>query len=400
MNTSSVNCNPTQGKTENLSTRSGLISVILTGDLVLDVDNCDHYLSGIAAQTRAADLTIGHLEVPHTNRGIEMEGDIPAPGADPKNLEALQGAGFDLLSLAGNHMADRGRVGILDTANKLDELGIGYCGAGDDLAAARRPVRKTVGGFTVSLLSYNCIGPQTGWAKQDGPKNGRSGCAYLPMKTKDGGAVTPLSDITGPTQNALDILANDLDQLRSYADYRSDLIIVALHKGIVHTPAIVADYERATAKAAIDAGADIVIGHHAHIIRGIEFYKGKPIFHGLGNGCVVTNALSPGQDHAARADWVERRKEMFGFEPDPAYTLAPFHPQAVNAMLGKITISKAGDIKTGIVPVHIEAPGRPVIANEKQAKMICDYLEKITRDAGLAPIKTRQSERMIEVLPA
>jgi hypothetical protein len=132
------------------------------------------------------------------------------------------------------------------------------------------------------------------------------------------------------TDEALRQLGDDIAAARR----NGDLVIVALHKGIVHTPAVLAPYERPLAAAALAAGADIVVGHHAHILRGIEVSDGRPVFHGLGNACVVTHALAPGQDHPARAAWVERRRERFGFEPDPRYTLAPFHPEAVHGALG------------------------------------------------------------------
>jgi hypothetical protein len=140
------------------------------------------------------------------------------------------------------------------------------------------------------------------------------------------------------------------------------------------------------AHAAIEAGAAAVIGHHAHIIRGMEIYRGKPIFHGLGNGCVVTRALSPRQDHPARAAWAIKRKELFGFEPDPEYWLAPFHPEAVNALLGRVRWHDDGRIEAGFVPVHVEAPGRPVIADEAQASAITAYMTRITLAAGLPPL--------------
>ncbi len=162
-----------------------------------------------------------------------------------------------------------------------------------------------------------------------------------------------------------------------------DFVIVALHKGLVHVPARLAPYERPVAHAAIDAGAQVVISHHAHLIRGMEFHRGRPIFHGLGNGCVVTRALSPGQKDPARESWVQRRKQLFGFEPDPAYWLAPFHPDAVNAMLGRLKWHDDGRIEAGYVPLHVDAPGLPVVAEAADAQAPTDYMANITRDAGL-----------------
>ena len=163
----------------------------------------------------------------------------------------------------------------------------------------------------------------------------------------------------------------------------------------MHTPATLAPYERPISHAAIDAGADIVLGHHAHIVKGIETYRGKPIFHGLGNGCVVTRALSPDQDHPARREWAARRKVLFGFEPDPAYSLAPFHPEAVNAFLGRVLVHDDGQIEAGLVPVHIEAPGRPVVVNGSRGREIADYVERITMAGGLPAIRLESRDDMM-----
>lgn len=355
----------------------GTISIVLAGDLVLDEPEGPYWLAGIAPALAAADLAVGHLEVPHTARGSELQGDVPAPGAPPENVAAIAGAGFHMLSLAGNHMADCGAEGIADTLALLDAAGLKGTGAGLTLAQARVPVVEERSGMKIGLLSYNCVGPEMSWATAD-----RAGCAYLRIETADGAPIAPAANLERVTDDALSILEADIAALRQKADF----VMVALHKGIVHTPARLAPYERAISHAAIDAGADVVIGHHAHIVRGIEFHRGKPIFHGLGNGCVVTSALSPAQDHPARAAWAQRRKTMFGFEPDPAYTLAPFHPEAINAMLGRLTLHADGRVDAGVVPVDVLAPGWPVLAQGERKNAVARYIEQITVAAGLPPI--------------
>ena len=264
----------------------GELMILLGGDLVLDVEDPDHWLSGIAPAVRAADIAIGHLEVPHTRRGTELAGDVPAPPAAPEHLDALARAGFTAVTLAGNHIADAGPAGIEDTIARLDALGIAHAGAGPTLAAARAPAILECRGRRVALLSYNCVGPEAAWARPD-----RAGCNYLRIATADGAPVAPMAAFTDVTEEALWRLTDDIVAARGAAD----TVIVALHKGIVHTPAVLAPYEQALATAALAAGADIVVGHHAHILRGIEVNRGRPVFHGLGNACVVTRALDPAQ---------------------------------------------------------------------------------------------------------
>ena len=209
----------------------------------------------------------------------------------------------------------------------------------------------------------------------------RAGCNYLRVRRPTAAPWRPRRAARRSRRRRSCSSREDIAAARATAG----LVIVALHKGIVHTPARLAPYERALAAAAVDAGADIVVGHHAHIVRGIELYRGRPIFHGLGNGCVVTHALTPAQDHPARAEWARRRRKLFGFEPDPAYALAPFHPEAVNAMLGLRSLARGRHgSRSASIPVYVEPPGRPVLADggraEADRRATC---ERITRAAGL-----------------
>lgn len=362
------------------------LDFILAGDLVLDEPRPDYWLSGIAPLTTAANVAIGHLEVPHTSRCVELRSDVPAPGADPANLAALKRAGFDAVTLAGNHIADCGTPGIVDTRAELTRLGIEHTGAGVNLESARRPALLRRAARRIALLSYNCVGPQAGWATETS-----GGCAYVHVLSSDGAEISPTASLQSPEPQSLARMQEDI----AAACSDGGLVIVALHKGLVHTPARLAPYERPIAWAAIDAGAQVVIGHHAHLIRGMEYYRGKPIFHGLGNGCVVTRALGPDQDNPARAAWVERRKQLFGFEPDPEYWLAPFHPDAVNAMLGRLQWHDDGRIEAGFVPLYVEAPGRPVIADEQRAAATIAYMARITSEAGLPPLSFSVREDMV-----
>ena len=365
------------------------LDIICCGDLVLDEPDPDHWLAGIAPALRAASLAIGHLEVPHTRRGKELSADVPAPGAPPEHLAALSHAGLDAVTLAGNHIADCGAEGIQDTLTALDQNGIAHTGAAMNVALARAPAWLESGGVRVALLSYNCVGPEESWATP-----ARAGCAYIRVAPEGGDAIAPAADLRYPDPDSVGLMAQDVRDARNAG---AEVCIVALHKGIVHVPARLAPYERPLAWAAVDAGADLVIGHHAHILRGFEFYRGRPIFHGLGNGCVVTRALSPDQSHPSRAAWARRRREMFGFEPDPAYTLAPFHPEAVHGLLARVVFDGATLVATGFLPLHFEPPGRPVLATGPAAEAVCNYLVRICQDAGLPRPRLTVTDEMVQI---
>ncbi len=356
------------------------ISMLLVGDLILDEPEPDSFFDFSRHVLLKGDVVVGHVEVPHTARGVEQSSDVPAPPSDPANLEALSRAGFHVATLAGNHMADVGPAGIEDTISKLHSLGIKTTGAGMNILEAREPAIVERKGLKFGFLSYNCVGPREGWASSK-----KAGCAYVRVITHyeldnatPGG---PPSIFTFAEPLTLEAAMEDIKRLRK----KVDILTVALHKGIGHTPAALAMYEGQVAKAAIEAGGDIIVGHHAHILRGIEVYKGKPIFHGLGNFVTVTRALSIGDNPSPeRLAWARRRRELFGFEPDPDYPTYPFHPEAKNAFIAFCDVGKQGLHSAGFIPCWVNPKGQPeVLGPDERGKAVAAYVEQITRKANL-----------------
>src|SRR5262245_18538451 len=133
---------------------SAPLRIMMTGDLVLDEPDADRFFEHTKAMLAKADVVIGHVETPHTDRGVESVGDIPAPASPPENIAALKRAGFHMASLAGNHIHDRGAEGIEDTRALLAKAGIAAAGAGANLAEARRPAVMEAKGRKIALLSY------------------------------------------------------------------------------------------------------------------------------------------------------------------------------------------------------------------------------------------------------
>lgn len=356
------------------------VRILLVGDLILDEPQPDSFFEHARPVFRRADVVIGHVEVPHTTRGVEASSDVPAPPSDPANLLALGRAGFHVATLAGNHIFDAGPNGIEDTVAGLRRQGIQTTGAGRTLAEARQPAIVEREGVSVGVLSYNCVGPKDSWA---GPT--KAGCAYVRVIThyeldhaSPGG---PPRIYTFAEPETLEAMQADIAAL----DARVGVVVVALHKGIGHTPAALAMYERQVAKAAIDAGADIVVGHHAHITRGVEVYRDRPVYHGLGNFVTVTRALNVEANASpARLAWAKRRRELFGFEPDPAYPTYPFHPEAKNAMIAVCDVDATGICRAGFLPCWIHPSGAPEPLGERgRGADVARYIEAITARAGL-----------------
>lgn len=355
------------------------LSLMAVGDLILDMPNADEYFDDVRDTLKEADVLVGHCEVVFTSRKSPFE-DRHAPPCDPGNICALKNAGFNAMTLAGNHIYDSGRTGIEDTLEGLRNRGIATTGAGLNIDEARKPAILERKGVKFGFLSYNCVGPKESWATPD-----KAGCAYVHVLThyeldhaNPGG---PPTIYTFADPKSVKEMVLDIERLRPLCD----VLAVSLHKGLVHAPAKLAMYEQPLCYTAIDSGADVIFGHHAHILKGIEVYKGRPIFHGLGNFVTVTNVLTEeGANNTTRKLWAKRRKELFGFEPDPEYPGYPFHPEARNAIIAKCTVEEGKIVRTSYIPCQINRQAKPQALKSNQAgRQVTGYVERITRGAGL-----------------
>lgn len=361
---------------------TGRIRIALTGDLIVDRPEPDRFFDAVRDVLVAADLTVGQLEVPHATTTDVATADVPAPPADPAHLAAVRRAGFDVLTLAGNHVADAGGAGIRETIAAATEAGMAVTGAGADLAAALEPAVSEVDGTTVGVLSFNCVGPTDSWATSRRPGGAwvRVLTHYEPIGANPGG---PPRVHTWADPESLDRMRDTIRRTAATVD----VLVVALHKGLVHTPVELAAYETEVAHAAIDAGAAAVVAHHAHIAHGIELYRGRPIFHGLGNFVTVTDALTPSSaDVEEQRRWAERRRRLFGFEPDPALpSWYPFHPESRNTLIAVLDVLPDGRVEPALVPCWIDEDARPVPwGGDGGGDAVVRYLRRITRAEGFA----------------
>jgi poly-gamma-glutamate capsule biosynthesis protein CapA/YwtB (metallophosphatase superfamily) len=202
------------------------------------------YLSG-------ADLTLANFENPVIRDSV-YHPDATTFTGDLRLMPVLDQAGIDGVTLGNNHILDAGTTGLDETMGHLDDAGIAYAGAGMDLAQARKPMIFDVGGTKIGVLSYMGV-PNYDWA----------------WATKSAPGTAPL------LQN---LMEQDIKRLRP----KVDLVVVSPHWGIEYMATPEPEQVK-FAHAAVDAGADIFIGGHAHWPKGIEMYRGKPIYYGVGN---------------------------------------------------------------------------------------------------------------------
>ena len=353
--------------------KSKRLSLLAVGDVILGPDP-DFYFQPSKPVLKSADLVMGQLEVPYTTRDAATL----ALGRDPAVLQALVANKFDIVTMAGNHLADAGAIGIEDTLKWLKKHKIAQVGAGMNLAEARKAVVLERDGTRFGFLDYNCVGPKETWATKDKPGN-----AYINIITHyeldhatPGG---PPVIYTWAETSTLNAMVDDVQKLRP----KCDVLIVSFHKGLGHTPVKLAEYEKQVSYAAIDAGADLVLGHHAHILKGVEVYRGKTIFHSLCNfvAWVPSLAAKPGSDPNS---WAARRKELFGFEPDPEYPTYPFHPEAVYTIIAKCVVQDGRIMNTAYLPCIVNKKGQPeVVKHDARGQRVFDYMEKITSAARL-----------------
>lgn len=247
-----------------------------------------------------------------------------------------------------------------------------------NITEAKRSIVIEREGTKFGFLSYNCVGPKETWAAANKP-----GCAYVDILThyeldhaNPGG---PPSIYTFAEPNSLRAMVNDIKQLRPLCD----ILLVSLHKGLVHMPIKLAAYDREVSFAAIDAGADLILGQHAHILKGIEMYKGKAIFHGLCNFVAFLPSLAPKPNQDLHS-WAKRRIELFGFLPDPDYPTYPFHPEAIYTIIAKCKIQKGKIVKTSYLPCLVNKQGQPeVLQRDARGQQVFDYMLKISQGMEL-----------------
>jgi len=328
----------------------------------------EHYASLVRPILAAADIRIANCERQYSARGA-AQARTPHGCQPPAMAEIFSACGFDALSLANNHMFDAGAEALLDTRRLLLDMGIAVAGAGKDLDEARAPAILNRKGLTLGLLSYSAVIPQGAAAAPNKP-----GIAPLRVHTEyqPRGPHAPVRVLTRPDDVDMRMLLDDIAALRS----RVDVLLLALHWGVIWVPRVIADYQVTVAHAAIDAGVDMILGHHAHIPKAIEVYQGKPIYYSLSNFCMTKPTPNAVWNEEPWRQGVLRNHA----DLDPGYPLLPYGRDAKRSLLARGVFTTAGLQRASYLPMVIDGTYRPEVlpASDPRFDDIVRYMQWIS----------------------
>jgi poly-gamma-glutamate capsule biosynthesis protein CapA/YwtB (metallophosphatase superfamily) len=266
-----------------------------------------------------ADVAFVNLEGPISNVGSRVPGKEYTFRARPALAQGLLSGGVDVVSIANNHTLDYGSAALLDCIARLDAVGVKHAGAGANAAAAVAPALLDTPAGKVAVLAYSGIVP-SGFAAGAG----KPGIAttYDPQK-----------------------IANQVAAAAKLADF----VVVSFHWGVEYSPNANGTQIN-LAHRVVDAGADLVLGHHPHVIQGLEIYKNKLIAYSLG-------------------DFVFDRHSR---------------PETGQAFVLQVSIPKEGRATGEIIPVWLSTTsGAPAPVGGTTAKIILDRLTGLSRTLGL-----------------
>lgn len=201
-----------------------------------------------------ADIMCLNNEFTYSTNGSPMNGKAYTFRANPERVEVLQEMGVDIVTLANNHVYDYGKQALLDTFTTLEDAGIKYFGAGENLEEAMEAVYYEIDGKSIAFVG-----------------------ASRAEKYK----MTPQATETKPGILRCYDTELFLEAIRK-ADVNADFVVAVVHWGTEYSYDL-EDVQLSTGKAYLDAGADAIIGGHSHCLQGMEFYNEKPIIYSLGN---------------------------------------------------------------------------------------------------------------------
>ncbi|MBU4128599.1 CapA family protein [bacterium] len=277
-----------------------------------------------------ADISFANLESPLSTKGEPVPNKEYTFRANPKVAEGLKDAGFDVLSLANNHILDYGGEALFETIEVLDSKMIFHIGAGKNIQEAREPIILKVKNKKFGFLAYSNTFPEEFWAKEE-----KAGTAYGKFSS----------------------VKEDVKELKEKVDF----LIISFHWGDEEQVSP-QEYQRNLAHLAIDNGADIILGHHTHMLSGIETYKNGVIIYSLGN-----------------------------------FAFGSYSEKAKESAIFRFYFSKDRLQKLEIIPISVynkEVRFQPQILKDREAERVLERIQELSKEFN-TKIKVENSKGII-----
>lgn len=293
-----------------------------------------------------ADIRIGQCERLYTELGSPQVGSGNNHSRLKPSLASIfKDCGFDVVSMAGNHAMDWGGDALLDTMDLFQRQGIQTVGAGRNLAEARQPIVIERNGVRVAILAY-CSVLREGYAaasNKPGIAPLRAHTYYQPTEYQPG---MPPKVVTVPYEEDLLAMVDDVAAARKSAH----AVVLSLHWGLHFIPRKIADYQITVTKAAFNAGADLILGHHAHVPKAIGVYGGKACFYSLGN-FIMSSHKTPAQAAAYG--------KRYGVTMDPDYPNLTYGTDGKRTLIAKAVFTRKRAKTISFLPGLIDRQLRP-----------------------------------------
>ncbi len=347
---------------------SDTVTLLAGGDVGPVIKPVDQFAEKILPVLRQADIRFAQCERVYSRGGYPPHFRLGGSGyhtrLDPEMASIFKTAMIDVVSLASNAAMNWGPEPVLDTIELFRTMGIRVIGAGKDDKEARSPVIIDRNGIKIAILAYCSVA-------RDGQYAGSGKPGVAPMRahtyyeTFDSQPGTPPKIITVPYEDDLKTLQEDIGRAKT----QSDVVILSLHWGVHFVPKVIATYQPQVAHAAIDAGADLILGHHPHILKAVEVYKGKVCFYSIGN-FITTGS----QVRHIPFEW---NLYWWRMEPNSMYE---FSVESQNTMLAKVVLSKKGVERVSFLPTFINTQAQPetVKPDDDRFQEILSYMEWVS----------------------
>ena len=346
---------------------SSFVKIVSAGDLapLRHVTDCQKDVNRVWDFFKQSDVGIVNLELPLTTSEERADKAITLK-ADPSISFSLRDVGLDVVSLANNHAGDFGSKGLLETIDALGEANVAVVGAGNNLQEAFSPVIQEMSGMKIAHIGI-CTALPTGYAA------GENKPGVAPVRAKSRFYIDSITLDEQPGMAPWVETAVVEDDLNHACDIISkikedvDLVIAQVHWGVPNGWAALfqgplADYQRPMAHRLIDAGVDVIMGHHPHVVHGVETYNNGIIVYSLGNFLF----------HSMSEDHVKHLTTKY-----PPYQLESL--ETGEALDGVVMETDLKDGKLHSIqfhPIRMNRKGEPEFISGHQARDVLERMKK------------------------